>query len=298
MVKTTNKARGSKEDDIFSDEGGDDDDDIMASPVNRAPPPSKKLKHSSTSAQVSSVQAKVSSVQAKVSSVQAKVSSVQAKVSSIQAKVSTIPTQERAITKTFPELNNSVILSAPTAPTLIAPVAPISLVVGDTTAIADLMATMRNQQSQIEALAERVTQGNQAAVRDTSRFVITGIDGTSKHMIDEIFGRNFVKWFLQVIKFRFTEQEIIDNTLEPTDRSRRGHLDVDSVALLRDALSFKYKFEPEKLDKAWAAVRQAVNNKGRNLRLRQRTRQLLTQVGRGVGGVVRTISNLSLRNDA
>ena len=98
---------------------------------------------------------------------------------------------------------------------------------------------------------------------------------------------------LAVAKFLFTEQELIECTLEPTTRSKHGNLSVEKVALMREALSFKYKFEPEKLDKAWSATRQAVNNKDRNLSLRQRTRRLLATVGRGV---VRTISNLSLGN--
>ncbi len=256
----TNKAKSSKDADLYSDEGDDDDgaDDIMSPVAHPAP---KKTKHSSAQ----------------------------------ESSASSTNSNKRPITSTSQSISNSIVNTAQiVAPNLASTVPSVQ----ENITITDLIATMQTQQSQIEALTARVTQVNQGAGRDASRFIITGIDGTSKHMIDEIFGRNFIKWFLAVVKFRFTEQELIDNTLEPTTRSKRSHLAVETVALLRDALSFKYKFEPEKLDKAWAAVRQAVNNKGRNLRLRQKTRRLLAQVGRGVGGIVRNISNMSLGDTA
>jgi hypothetical protein len=148
----------------------------------------------------------------------------------------------------------------------------------------------------MNAKIEVLTQQNnvramEARAVETRSFVLSGIDGTTKHIIDEIFGKNFVKWMLAVTKFLFTEQELIDSTLEPTTRSSRGHLDEGKVATMREALSFKYKLTPEKFDRAWAATRQAINNKGRNLALRQRARRL-------VRTVVRTVSNLSLRNAA
>ena len=162
----------------------------------------------------------------------------------------------------------------------------------DTIAIQNLLVSLQAQQAQIETLTQRVTQvgNNQRVGNRDPRFIINGKDGTSKHMIDEIFGRNFSKWTLAVVKLRFTDQELIENTLEPTDRSKRGHLNVEAVALLREALMVKYAFDSQKLDRPWSAVRQAVNNKGRNLALKQR----LARIGNRVNTIVRTISNMSI----
>jgi len=156
-------------------------------------------------------------------------------------------------------------------------------------------------QTAIQELREKVqalqAQRPENQNSHTNRFVIIGVDGTSKDMIDEIFGRNFIKWMLAVCKHYFSERELMESTLEPSTRTTRTHLDPVKVLLMREALSYKYKFTPEKLDKAWSAVRQAINNKGRNLKLKHRARTLLARTVNAanvVGNVVRSLSGISL----
>ena len=71
--------------------------------------------------------------------------------------------------------NVPVILNV--VPTLV-PMAPV-------VPYADVIASM---QVQIEMLTQRTLQNNQVIPTDSSRFVAVGIDGTSKHIIDELFG--------------------------------------------------------------------------------------------------------------
>ena len=126
-------------------------------------------------------------------------------------------------------------------------------------------------------------------------FRATGIDGEVKDLIEKIFGRNWIKWMLNVAKHLFSEEELMKSVLEPTNRSKRTHLDISKVHLMRAALKFKYKLDPVKFDKVLAATRQAINNKGRNIKLKFRWKTVVASVG---NGIVRSLSSLSVSNNA
>jgi hypothetical protein len=132
---------------------------------------------------------------------------------------------------------------------------------------------IQDMQGQIDLLTRRNLTGVNA-----SRFIVTGVDGKTKDIVDEIFGKNFVKWMSAVASFMFTEDEIMESTLVPTNRTSRAHLDEEKVALMREALVFKYKYDNGSLDKAWAAVIKSINNKGRNIKLKRRTRSFFSRM--------------------
>ena len=74
---------------------------------------------------------------------------------------------------------------------------------------AALIVTM---QARIETMGRQFDERNELDERYRGRayrFVQVGIDGTSKDLVEEIFGKNFVKWQLNITAFLFTEQELI-----------------------------------------------------------------------------------------
>jgi hypothetical protein len=148
----------------------------------------------------------------------------------------------------------------------------------------------------IQEIQDQIARLNRANLpgANASRFVVTGIDGKTKNIVEEIFGKNFIKWMLAVAAFLFTEDEIMESILVPSNRTSRGHLDEDKVLLMRDALIFKYKFDHVQLDKAWSAVAKSINNKGRNIKLRRRTREIFTRMTTSVS---RTFSANRLANE-
>lgn len=300
--KSASKGKHSriKDTGIFSAE--EDDDDIMST-IASNPPPSKKIKQTlTTSATHISLNDTSSNQRKKVKSFlqpSIPIDHAVSKRASLAPIAAPIPIGSNGIplVHIVPTIPIVQVVSAD-APYL-SPVVHAVLDKGsDAIALQNLLITLQTQQAQIETLTQRVAQvGSNQVVNRDARFIIIGKDGTSKHMIDEIFGRNYIKWSLNVIKFRFTDKELIENTLVPTDRSRRGHLNVEAVALLREALMVKYSFEAERFDKIWSGVKQAVNNKGRNLALKIRTRAVLAQARNRVTGIVRSISNMSINSN-
>ena len=296
MQKSASKGKFSriKDTGLLSSE---EDNDIMSA-VTSKQPPSKKTKRSLTTPATHVSLCTMSSTQSQLPQSSSSIAHVvlnKAPVANKTPPISIVQdvSNEATLTHILPpnQTNQGASLFSQNLPPIV-----VSNNVSDALAFQNLLTSLQAQQAQIETLTQRVAQVgcNQGAGNRDARFVIIGKDGTSKHMIDEIFGRNFIKWLLAVVKFRFTEKELIENTLEPTARSKRGHLNVEAVALLREALIAKYNYDAEKLDKVWSAVKQAVNNKGRNLLLKQRGRAIFAQVGNSVNGIVRSISSMSM----
>jgi hypothetical protein len=173
--------------------------------------------------------------------------------------------------------------SPPRTPPTLLPRSPPKNTASNST-VAEAIAEMQRQ-------IATLTEANLRSA-NTSRFVVTGVNGDTKNIVEEIFGKNFVKWSLAVTCFLFTEDEIMESTLVPSDRTSRSFLNAEKVNLLRQAFVSKYKFDQVALDRAWSAVIKAVNNKGRNLKLRRRTRNLLNQV---TTTITRTFSSQSIR---
>ena len=141
-------------------------------------------------------------------------------------------------------------------------------------------------QSQIEELKK-----SKSTKDGENKFKATGIDGEIYDLIEDIFSKNYIKWMLNVAKHLFTEEELMNSVLEPTTRSKRNHLEASKVALMREALKFKYDLDAVKFDKVWAASRQSINNKGRNIKFKFRLRQMIVSVGNGIS---RSLSNFSM----
>ena len=109
----------------------------------------------------------------------------------------------------------------------------------------------------------------------TNREVVREFKCNGKDLIADVDGKNSVKWALRCTRHMFTDDELINNCLTPNRRTTRGHLDEGKVRLLRNALQHKYQFAAEKQDKAWAAIRDAVNTQGRNLGWQRALRNLV-----------------------
>jgi hypothetical protein len=170
-------------------------------------------------------------------------------------------------------------LQAPNPPTVNQAVHPDSAI----------NAAIQEMQTQIAFLSRQNVAG-----ANVSRFVVTGVDGKTKNIVEEIFGKIFCKWMLAVSAFMFTEDELMNSTLLPTNRTSRDHLDEEKVLLMRDALIFKYKFDNQALDKAWSAIAKSINNKGRNIKLKRRTRALFSRMRTSIS---RTFSSNAVSNE-
>jgi len=85
-------------------------------------------------------------------------------------------------------------------------------------------------------------------------------------LFNDVDGKTPVKWALACSKVLFTNKEIMENVLVKTSKSSRGAFDKEKVKLLKMAMQHKYQYTSEKHDKAWGAIRDAINTRGRNLR--------------------------------
>ena len=131
---------------------------------------------------------------------------------------------------------------------------------------------LTDMRTQMETL--RVDMGN---IRNNACDLTNRVMYGDKDLVMDFHGKNFVKYAIGVSSYLFTEAELMDNTLEESGKTNRGHLDNYKVRLLKDAVVLKYGLKGEKLDKAWSAIKQAVNQKGRNLKFKKSVKNFLTR---------------------
>lgn len=105
--------------------------------------------------------------------------------------------------------------------------------------------------------------------RRPKAFLVTGHAGKEKDLVQDFHGRSFVKWALKVADFIWLEEELVANTLEPSDRTDRGVLCCKKKDQLKAAYEHKYVFEREKQDNGWARIVTGVNGKGRGYKHRK-----------------------------
>lgn len=94
-------------------------------------------------------------------------------------------------------------------------------------------------------------------------------------LVTDCAGRTVVKWSLACSKVLFTEQEMMDNVLTKSSKTSRGALDPQRVALLRTAMIYKYRLSHDKEERAWSAIRDAINTRGRDLRYARRFKSII-----------------------
>lgn len=91
-------------------------------------------------------------------------------------------------------------------------------------------------------------------------------DYMGRNLVTDFDGKTAVKWGLSVSQHLFTENEIRLGTLLPSTRTNREALSPTRVKLLKSAFNSKYQFTPPLASKWFAAIRDSINTKGRNLK--------------------------------
>jgi hypothetical protein len=114
-------------------------------------------------------------------------------------------------------------------------------------------------------------------IRDTQAEVSNRVEYQGKDLVMDFHGKNLVRYALDVVEHLFTPEEIVDNVLEDSNKTVRGALDHERVKLLKEAVTLKYGLKGEKMDKAWNAIKSAVNQKGRNLKFKISVKCFLTK---------------------
>jgi hypothetical protein len=125
---------------------------------------------------------------------------------------------------------------------------------------------MKQIDEKIQKMNEKIEEFQKLEKQPTKVFIHTCIDGVERDLIKDIHGRTVTFWCYKVMENMFTRKEMSENCLVPNKRSPRGHLDPIKVALLREAMIEKYKFDGVKADKVWAMLIKEGNSKGRNLK--------------------------------
>lgn len=120
------------------------------------------------------------------------------------------------------------------------------------------------------AMRAQLAELNERVNSQTKKFMHNGED-----LVTDCAGRTVVKWSLACSKVLFTEQELMDNVLTKSSKTSRGALDPQRVALLRSAMIYKYRLSHDKEERAWSAIRDAINTRGRNLRYARRFKSII-----------------------
>jgi len=84
--------------------------------------------------------------------------------------------------------------------------------------------------------------------------------------VKDFSGKNPRKWALEVVKHLFTNDEIMENTLELSNHTRRGALSPNRVKKLKASMNKRFDLNVAKSDFWWSEVAEGINQKGRNLK--------------------------------
>jgi len=79
-------------------------------------------------------------------------------------------------------------------------------------------------------------------------------------------GKNPRKWTLDVVKQFFTNDEIMENTLEFSNHTKKGALSPTRVKKLKASMIKRFELDVVKSNFWWSEVTDAINQKGRNLK--------------------------------
>ena len=105
-------------------------------------------------------------------------------------------------------------------------------------------------------------------VKEDHAEVSNRVEYQGKDLVRDFHGKNLVRYALSLVDHLFTHEELMENVLEDSNKTMRGSLEHQRVSLLKEALTVKYGLKGEKLDKAWNTIKNAVNQKGRNLKFK------------------------------
>lgn len=97
-----------------------------------------------------------------------------------------------------------------------------------------------------------------------------------KDLINDFEGKTPRKWAIKVISHLFSKEEILSSVLEPSSRTNRPPLSPTRVKLLKEAMKQRFNLNCKESDKHWTLVTEAVNSKGRSIKLADRIRKALS----------------------